>query len=284
LNNTEFETLNLNEKEKELVKPFYTTNELNRYWGSEKNSLWVIYTDSRFKDEKHIKPYPNLKKHLDRFRSVITSDNWPYGLHRARNEYFFKDEKIISLRKCAKPTFTFTDFECYVSQTFFVIKSNRINQKYLTAILNSKVIEFWLRYKGKMQGDLFQVDKAPLLEIPIYKSDNQRYLSQLTDFEIHNGKQGSEVSFFERIINAVVFNLYFPDHMKERGIDVMEFVERDMNEVMQGREFEKLNDAEKEQVIEALHANWSHPDNEVRNRIKLFAVRSPEILKPILES
>ena len=72
--------------------------------------------------------------------------------------------------------------------------------------------------------------------------------------------------------------------MKERGIDVLEFVERDINEVMQGREFEKLSDTEKEQVIEALHAKWRHPDNEVRNRIKLFAVRSPEVLKPILES
>lgn len=83
---------------------------------------------------------------------------------------------------------------------------------------------------------------------------------------------------------TMTINLHIPDHMKERGIDVLEFVERDINEVMQGKEFEKLSDAEKEQVIESLHAKWSHPDNEVRNRIKLFAVRSPEILKPILES
>ena len=86
------------------------------------------------------------------------------------------------------------------------------------------------------------------------------------------------------VLDALVFNLYFPDHMKERGIDVLEFVERDIERVMQGREFEKLADAEKKQVIEQLQATWNHPDNEVRNRIKLFAVRSPEILKPILES
>lgn len=53
---------------------------------------------------------------------------------------------------------------------------------------------------------------------------------------------------------------------------------------MQGREFEKLRDTEKREVIEQLHQIWNHPDNEVRNRIKLFAVRSPEILKPIIES
>lgn len=284
LSDTEYDNLGLADNEKELVKPFYTTSELSRYCGSSRNTLWVIYTDSGFKNERKIKPFPNLKNHLDRFRNVITSDNWPYGLHRARNEYFFKDEKIISLRKCVKPTFTYTDFDCYVSQTFFVIKSNRINQKYLTAILNSKVTEFWLRFKGKMQGNLFQVDKAPLMEIPIYKSDNQDLLGNLVDLIIPNCKKGIDSELFDSIINAVVFNFYFPDHMKERGIDVFDFVDRDMAEVMQGREFEKLSDAEKAQVIEALRAKWSHPDNEVRNRIKLFAVRSPEILKPILES
>ena len=107
--------------------------------------------------------------------------------------------------------------------------------------------------------------------------------------ESHTSLFGKMLSFSnDKGINltndAYIFNLYFPDHMKERGIDILEFVERDIDEVMQGREFEKLNDAEKEQVIEALHGKWSHPDNEVRNRIKLFAVRSPEILKPILES
>ena len=31
---------------------------------------------------------------------------------------------------------------------------------------------------------------------------------------------------------------------------------------MQNREFEKISDTEKEQVIEQLHQTWSHPDNE----------------------
>lgn len=90
--------------------------------------------------------------------------------------------------------------------------------------------------------------------------------------------------FFEGIMNAIVFELYFHNHMNEREIDVLKFIERDIQKVIQGRDFDKLNVSEKEQVIEQLHQVWTHLDNEVRNRIKLFAVRSPEILKPILES
>ena len=116
--------------------------------------------------------YPNIKKHLDKFRDVITSDFRPYGLHRARDENFFEGEKIISLRKTMEPHFTYTDFPCYVSQTFFVIKPKDVNLKVLTAILNSDVIHFWLRSRGKKQGNLLQVDKTQLLALPIKLPDN----------------------------------------------------------------------------------------------------------------
>lgn len=167
ISQNEYDNLKLTAEEKKLVKPFYTTAELHRFYGTNKNRLWVIYTDSSFKNPEAIEPYPNLKEHLDKFQDVITSDNKPYGLHRAREEKFFNGEKIISLRKCARPTFTFTDFDCYVSQTYFSIQTKRLNQKYLTGLLNSNLIAFWLKYQGKMQGDLYQVDKEPLMNLPI---------------------------------------------------------------------------------------------------------------------
>ena len=72
--------------------------------------------------------------------------------------------------------------------------------------------------------------------------------------------------------------------MKERGIDVLEFVERNINEVMQGREFEQLSEPEKEQVIEQLYKKWTDPDNEVVKRMSMFKEKSPDILKVIMES
>ena len=179
----EYESLQLLPEEKTLVKPFYTSSELRRYFGNAKNTLWVIYTVSQFKNKAAMKPYPHLKAHLDRFAKVITSDNKPYGLHRARDEQFFKGEKIVSLRKTAEPCFTYTDFDCYVSQSYNVIKTTRFNLKFLTALLNSNVIKFWLRHKGKMQGDNFQVDKEPLLAIPLVlvSSEEQAPLITLAD-------------------------------------------------------------------------------------------------------
>ena len=45
----------------------------------------------------------------------------------------------------------------------------------MTAILNSKLVKFWLKEKGKLQGDIFQVDINPIISIPLI--DGFDYLS-----------------------------------------------------------------------------------------------------------
>jgi len=216
--------------ELDLIKPSYTTGELHKWYGNPKNREWVIYTDSSFKHPSSIKPYPNIKAHLDKFRKVITSDNWPYGLHRAREERFFKGEKIIAVRKCAEPAFTYTDFDCYVSATFYVIKTERVNLKYLTAVLNSKLVAFWLKNKGKMQGNNYQIDKEPLLAIPIYKPSiqEQKSIITLVDRILSNARNSNypdnpadlhEIRELERQIDRMVYELY---GLTEEEIGVVE--------------------------------------------------------------
>ena len=200
------------EKELDLIKPSYTTKELRRYYGIPINQEWLIYTDSSFKDKKKIEKYPNIKRHLDQFRKVITSGNKPYGLHRARNAYFFEGEKIISVRKCARPTFTWVDFDSYVSATFYVIKTARTNQKYLTGLLNSRLVTFWLKHRGKMQGTNYQVDKQPLLTIPLLSPsfEQQNSIETLVN-QILGAKRpdpDADVSDLEKKIDQIVYCLY----------------------------------------------------------------------------
>jgi len=72
--------------------------------------------------------------------------------------------------------------------------------------------------------------------------------------------------------------------MKKRKIDILQFVEQDIAKVIQDRDFETLSDSQKKQVIAELHKRWSDPNSEILKRINSFAEKSPEILKPILES
>jgi len=110
LSEEEQEHLNLSKQELKLLKPYYLTPQFHKYYTDTENTHWIIYTDSSFKKPRKIKDYPNIKAHLDKFNSVITSDNKPYGLHRARNEKFFLGEKIVVARKCLEPSFSYNDF------------------------------------------------------------------------------------------------------------------------------------------------------------------------------
>ncbi|QYH00018.1 Eco57I restriction-modification methylase domain-containing protein [Campylobacter coli] len=228
LTNEEVENLNLLKNEKILLKPIFESDNIQKYFVKRYNYFWVIYTNSSFKNPNSMDDYPNLKKHLDKFQNVITSDNKPYGLHRARDEKFFTGSpRIVALRKCVgEPKFSYVDFDCYVSATFYVIKTQRINVKYLTAILNSKLVAFWLKHKGKMQGNNYQIDKEPLLNIPIVtiNSKNQKIADELINLvdEILKAKEqdkNANTQELENKINSLVYKLY---NLTEDEIKIIE--------------------------------------------------------------
>lgn len=220
----------------------------------------------------------------------------PSKINRTRPQHVWDSEKKIITQRISggkKPLVVALDDSRF--RTFNSVNNIILSSKFydlyepLEVILNSDLINWYYANNFSNNSELtVNISKTFLEVIPISKNLSKEWISSFSHLSLFlryaSRYSPKNLKIIQDVSNSLVFNLYFPDHMKERGIDVLEFVERDMHEVMQGREFEKLSDSEKEQVIEALHIKWSHPDNEVRNRIKLFAVRSPEILKPILES
>jgi adenine-specific DNA-methyltransferase len=226
LSHGEMKALAFTTRERTKIKPYYTSEELTRYHGNPQNNYWLIYADLDVRSK--IDDYPNIKKHLDTFRKVLTSDFRPYGLHRPRELRFFEGEKILSLRKTKEVSFTYTDFPCYVSRAFLIIKPPTINLRYLTGLLNSRVVNFWLYHMGKKQGEQLQVDKTPLMELPIYKPDEdektlvaQGEIVEAVDMIIDIKKKMAEtklegemtllerqVSGLERRIDNLVYKLY----------------------------------------------------------------------------
>ena len=218
----EVENLKLSDKEIKIIKPFYTTNQMSRYYANSKNKSFIIYANNEV--NKNIDKYPKIKEHLRKFASVITSDFAPFGLHRARDEKFFIGPSIFSIRKTERPQFSYVDFSCYVSQTYFIISTDRVNLKFLTGLLNSNLIYFWLKAKGKLQGNLLQVDKGPLMDIPICVG-NETQQKQIVTFvdkmitlnkklhetpENSNGRENikSEIEKTDKKIDEEVYKLY----------------------------------------------------------------------------
>ena len=212
LSNEEVNNLNLDDKESELLHPYFDSNQIGRYRFDDKNQYQIIYTTSDFKDITLMDSFPILKEHLDKYVSVITSDNRPYGLHRARKQEFFENPAIASLRKCQKPTFSYLGTPAYLTAEYYLIKTDRINMKCLTCILNSTLVKYWLLKMGKMQGNIYQVDKDPLVNIPIALPSEGIDKLLISKFDnivsAHVNCDNELVQKLEKEIDNIVYSLY----------------------------------------------------------------------------
>lgn len=187
-------------EERAFLKPLYQPTDVTRYAVTREASLRIIYS-VRNKHRDDVPP-PRIREHLDQYAEIMAKRRETkngrietFHLHWPRNETFFQPgAKILSVRKCAVPTFAYTEDEAYVMMAFNVIRTSRINMKFLTAILNSKVVEFWLRHKGKMQGSNFQVDSDPIARIPIPLASpaDQTRIEELVDRRIRRAQAVAE--------------------------------------------------------------------------------------------
>jgi len=210
-------------------------------------------------------------------------------LHRPREERLFLTDTKILIRQTGDKIIAAIDNDMlYAWKSVFVllVSNPQFDIKYILALLNSRVLNYFYNIiVGELGRTFAQVKGVNLNQLPI-KTINQKkqylfvYLSNIIIFL--KSKNITKYSvFFEDLLDSAILDLYFSEHMREKKIDILQFLSNDLENI---HNLDNLEDAEKQKLIERLHTKWTDPDNEVRNRIKLFAVRSPDILKPILES
>lgn len=219
----------LKECEKQYIKVLYEPTNCHKYFLDNDITKDIIYiTKTNYKGDA-----PYILQHLWKYRFIMEQRRENkngrldyYHLHWPREESFFKQsEKILVPRKCAFPIFAYTNKETYVMMAINIIQTKRINLKYLTGLLNSKLIEFWLKNKGKMQGANYQLDKEPLQQIPIAvpSIEIQTIIANLVDTIIllnSTDKRASDLvlnsyisSNFEKLINGCIYEIYLPEEM-----------------------------------------------------------------------
>ena len=160
--------------EKLILKPFYKNSDIYHYSCSQKPSKYVLYITS----EKHkLENLPNIKKHLNKFRDILNEREdvvnkrieW-FDLNRTRNEHLFLGEKIVVPYRASKNFFGYTNADWFCRSDVYLIKPRSKsfkNMLALTGFLNSSLMLFWLKYKGKKKGEILELFPDFLNEIPI---------------------------------------------------------------------------------------------------------------------
>jgi len=212
------------------------------------------------------------------------------GIANPRKPKYFNNKRLL-IREITNPTIfsAITHLEFYNDPAIIIVLDNSdYSLEAVSLILNSKLGSF-IHFNASpkaTKGEFPKILVKDIKEFPISK--NIKIMSHLLYRNIYFiANELISSDFYKKllthIIDAIVFELYFPEHMKERKIDILQFVEKDIEEIMQNKEFESLDNTQKEHVITELHTRWSDPNSEIVKRMNSFAEKSPEILKPILE-
>ncbi len=266
--------------ERKFLKPLYEPVHFGKYH-RKATDLSILYTKKGLIQPEEA---PSIIRHLSRFREIMeerrenkTGQIAYYHLHWPRDEAFFREGgKILVPRKCAVPCFYYTGDPAYVMLSINVIKTSRLDMKYLSAVLNSPVVHYWLRFRGSMQGLNFQMDSAPIQGIPIVVAEEeiQQRIAVLVDLvqEAHRTDSAAAARFMEELIDVCVMECYFPAHMAERGLLFLDELEG----ALAG-----YSESEKREFIAKLHDTLGAPGSGLRARLDRISADSPELLGAI---
>ncbi|MCQ2872038.1 class I SAM-dependent DNA methyltransferase [Helicobacter pylori] len=212
------------ERTKELIKPILRGKDIKRYryeWAD----LWVIATFPSLKLD--IDDYPSLKTYLSQFRPRIdqsgekgcrkkTSNQWFETQDNIAYHGYFEKEKIVYPCIMAKePCFVYEEKGFYAPAPANIITGDKIEIKFLTALLNSKCIYFAMRkfyMGGGIEGEL-KTNNLEKIPIPKISYKNQELADKITDCaeRILKSKEKdpkANTQELEKEIDALVYQLY----------------------------------------------------------------------------
>ena len=172
----------------------------------------------------------------------------------------------------------------------FKKNTNDYDYKYIASILNSKITNYLYRNLTQEEGRTFaEVKPANVrkLYIPRATHKEQELLSFLYDYMVYLRDDSSPSvddtisnkfigDYFERIIDGCAFELFFREHMKERGIDIMDDLYKIIRPIDNAKDIASTISS----VFDAIYKT----DNNIRTRLGLFVSSSPEYLKVIIQS
>lgn len=285
----------------EIIVPLLRGRFVKRY-GHSWDGTWMINSHNGVKG-KQIQPvnlpeeYPVLFKHLSNFENALKKrqdkgDQW-YNLRNCAYLDAFSKPKIIYPEITKWMPFYFDANESIITnQKCFIMTSNSTLLPYLTAVFNSSLFRCCFKDNfPDLLGNSYELRKVFFEKIPIKKPDKStakffKHLVYYIQFVKAHGKavSGEKVLsaiipiFLEELIDACVMEVYFPEHMAEKNLCVI-------NEIRKGiLSFDKRDDDElKWEKVKFFYQYANSSEHPIRERLKRISFESPELLRVIKE-
>lgn len=223
----------------EVIKPFVRGRDIKR-WHIDYKDLWIIFTRRGI----DISKYPAVQKYLRKFR-----DNLIPGIEGGRKpgsyQWFeiqdntaywqeFDNKQIAWGNLATEPKFSFVDEGYYISAPANTIVSN---SKWLLGILNSRILQYVVALSAaERQGGFLEYKPMYVSKLPICEGSSEQHLvlETLVEYLISFSEdsktesktsEGIVVQEFEDLLNGLVFELYFPESIQNKGLGVFELAD-----------------------------------------------------------
>ena len=187
----------------ELIRPILRGRDIKRY-GYNWANLWLINTHNgiRGKLERiHIEDYPAVKAHLDQYWDKISKradkGETPYNLRNCAYLEDFSKPKIVWGNLNLKPSHAIVEDNSFINAPSpMIVPASR----YLLAILNSKLADYFIRQLGVTRnGGYFEYKPMFIEQLPVPQCLDDSILKEIdTNVAIKN----------EKTIDTIVYSLY----------------------------------------------------------------------------
>lgn len=271
-----------------VIKPFLKGKDIGK-WAirtGNQSARYIIYMPHGIE----IDEFPAIKKHLSKFKSRLEaralSQKW-YELQQPQLAFTstFQRRKIVYPNVSLGCRFAL-DEGSYLDMTAFCLATDDL---YILAVINSSVMTFYFSGLGIQRRGGYQEFKTQYVrQLPIPKAGVREHeaivrLVEYLQWLHRNGTINGEVlqsagltlltGYFEQWINALVYELFFPEQLHKAGLYFSSIAEEaKLNPIseMKGRELTELH-----VKFEELYAS-NHP-----LRQSLFALDSIEEVRII---
>ncbi len=305
--------LKLEEEDKnnsQIIKPLLRGKDIKR-WAYHFDNLYLINSHNGIR-EKGIpsvnvkKDYPAIYQHLLQYydKDSPKAIKNPDGTYQTLKDRADQGEHWTNLRNCAfleefeKEKIIWIEISdranyCLDTEGRFLTNSAYFltgeNLKYLLAVLNSRLMDFYFFQKtAQIAGGRKRYTKQYVELLPIPKLTDKALIQKfetIVDYIIYLNDESKLPALkhtpnirlalnIENVLNMMVFELYFEQHMKENDLDVLQFIKP--------KPFVDIfKDEGKERVILDFYYWLQTPDNPIRQRINIVDIKSPDILSRI---
>ncbi|EFS0506982.1 class I SAM-dependent DNA methyltransferase [Campylobacter jejuni] len=221
------------ERTAKLIRKMLRGRNIKRY-SYEWAGLWVIGTFPSLKI--NIEQYPALKQYLSQFLPRIEQSGEKGCRKKTSNKWFetqdniayyeeFEKEKIVWAEMTKEACFVYDNSNFFTNQTCYFF--THCDYKYLLAILNSRLIVYYMQYisshlgQGAFRWIRQYIEKLP---IPKINSKSEKLADELINLvdEILKAKEqdkNANTQELENKINSIVYKLY---NLTEEEIKIIE--------------------------------------------------------------